>query len=135
MSRHLAIGLATVLIVAGVAFASYRAGVVPGTSVAAHGSSFEQSRIDELRGDLGTAQAIGKDMTAASPAAKETLRQQGHDVTAQACTISGEIHQLPPDLADFVHLNCADGEVVPGSEFARSTDGGTPSNDPDPGAN
>ena len=136
MSRALVISLASVagvLLVAGILFGTYRAGWLPGLSPTSQGSTFQQSRIDELRADQSAASTASTDMAKASPAGKEVLRQQGHDVVAQACTISGEIHQLPSDLTDFVHRNCAEGEVAPNSEFATAADGGTVS-DPDPGA-
>ena len=133
MPRALVISLTGVLLVAGILFGSYRAGWLPGLSPATRGDTFQQSRIDELRGDQSAATTASADMAKASPAAKEVLRRQGHDVVAQACTINGEIHQLPSDLVDFVHRNCAEGHVAPGSEFATAADGGTVS-DPDPGA-
>jgi hypothetical protein len=96
---------------------------------------FEQSRVDDLRADVSAATTAGTDMAAASPAGKEILRQQGNAVTAHACAISSQIHPLPADLGAFIQANCADGQVSPTSEFADSTGGATPSNDPDPGAN
>ena len=136
MSRALVVslaGLAGVLLLAGVLFGSYRAGWLPGLSPASPGSTYQQSRIDELRADQSSADTASADMAKADPAAKEVLRQEGHDVVAQACTITGDVHQLPADLTDFVHRNCAEGQVAPGSEFATAADGATVS-DPDPGA-
>lgn len=137
MPRSLAIGLAALVVLAGVAFGTYRAGWWPGTSSVAQGDTFEQSRIDELRGDLSTVGTITTDMARSNDAGKEVLREQGHDVTAQACTISSEIHQLPSELSDFVQHNCTDGQVAAASQFADSTSNGgaAPSTEFDPGAN
>jgi hypothetical protein len=135
MYRKLAFGLAALLVVAGVAFGSYRAGWWPGTDTDNQAAMFEQSRVDDLRADVSAATTVSTDMATASPAGKEVLRQQGNAVTTHACSISGEIHPLPADLGAFVRANCAEGEVAPTSEFAVGTGGAAPSNDPDPGAN
>jgi hypothetical protein len=136
MPRSLAIGLAALVVLAGVAFGTYRAGWWPGTTSVASDDTYQQSRIDELRGDQSTVGTITTDMAAASDAGKEVLRQQGRDVTAQACTISSEVRQLPSDLTDFVQHNCSDGQIAAASEFAvsPSNGGAAPSTDPDPGA-
>lgn len=137
MYRKLAFGLAALLVVAGIAFGSYRAGWWPGADADRQSAVFEQSRVDDLRSDVTAATAVSTDMAAAAPAGQEVLRQQGNEVTTHACEISNEIHPLPADLSAFVQANCANGEVSPSSEFAVSTGGAgaTPSNDPDPGAN
>jgi hypothetical protein len=135
MYRKLAFGLAALLIVTGIAVASYLGGWWPGANADSQGALFEQSRVDDLRADVSAATTAGTDMAAASPAGKEILRQQGNAVTAHACAISSQIHPLPADLGAFIQANCADGQVSPTSEFADSTGGATPSNDPDPGAN
>jgi hypothetical protein len=135
MPRLFVFGLIALIVAGGTVFGLYQSGWW--SPAAASGSpSFEQSRLTELRGDIGTIQTISTDMATASDAATADLRDQGHDVTAQACTVSGDIRQLPSDLATFVQQNCKDGEVAPGSEFAESSDGtGQTSNDPDPGSN
>jgi hypothetical protein len=135
MYRKLALGLAVLLIVAGIAVGSYLGGWWPGANADSQGALFEQSRVDDLRADVSAATTASTDMAAANPASKEILRQQGNAVTAHACSISSQIHPVPADLGAFIQANCADGQVSPTSEFADSTGGATPSNDPDPGAN
>jgi hypothetical protein len=135
MYRKLAFGLAALLVVAGIAVGSYLGGWWPGAGADSQGALFEQSRVDDLRADVSAASTASTDMAAASPASKEILRQQGNAVTAHACAISSQIHPLPADLGAFIQANCADGQVSATSQFADSTGGATPSNDPDPGAN
>jgi hypothetical protein len=126
MPRRVVIGLAAVLLVVGVAFGSYLAGWWPGTSSAAAqpGQTFEQSSIVELQQDAGTAAAISKAMAASTDAERDGYREQGHDVVAQACGVAGLIHQIPPDLTDFVHTSCVNGTVSPTSEFATAPGAG-----------
>ncbi len=119
MPRQVVIGLAAVLVVAGIAFGSYRAGWWPGSNPAPQpGASFEQSSIIELQQDASTAAAISKAMAAGTDAERDGYRKQGHDVVAQACTVVGLIRQVPSDLTDFVHASCLNGQVAPTSEFA-----------------
>ena len=128
MTRRVVIGLAAVLLVVAVAFGSYLAGWWPGTNSAAaqpgQTEDFEQSSIIELQQDASTAAAISKAMAAGTPAERDGYLEQGHDVVSQACGVAGLIHQIPPDLTDFVHTSCVNGTISPTSEFAKAPGAG-----------